>query len=145
MTAILLLVLLGGGVFAYAKRAIHWVSQGLPAWWFIVGAPLAYFAPVVLLVSIWFALAWIWRTPRPPDAQLDFAGCTKLFLGEVLAVGVSWPLMALHRLVMRDPVSTRGKRPVILVHGVLVNDGVWLAVKRHLARGEGLAVFTTHM
>jgi triacylglycerol esterase/lipase EstA (alpha/beta hydrolase family) len=142
MTAILLLALLAVGVSVYSQWAMQWVSQGAPAWWFIVGAPVAYFAPVVLLVSIWFALAWIWRTPRPREAQLDLAGSLKLFLGEVLAVGVSWPLMALHRLFMRDPVMTRGKRPVILVHGVLVNDGVWLSVKRQLARRDELAVYT---
>jgi triacylglycerol esterase/lipase EstA (alpha/beta hydrolase family) len=50
--------------------------------------------------------------------------------------------MALHRLFMRDPVTTSGRRPVILVHGVLVNDGVWLPVKRHLARRDELAVYT---
>jgi predicted alpha/beta hydrolase family esterase len=98
--------------------------------------------PIVLLVAIWFALVWIWRTPRPAAAQLDFAGSTKLFVGEVLAVAASWPLIALHRLFMRDPADPKGKRPVILVHGVLVNDGVWMLVRRHLARLDALAVYT---
>lgn len=142
MTAILLFALLVAEASAYVQWAMHWISQGAPAWWFVVGAPAAYFAPVALLVSSWFALAWIWRTPRSAAAQLDLARSARLFLGEVLAVGASWPLIVLHRLFMRDPVARTSKRTLILVHGVLVNDGVWLAVKRHLARLDTLAVHT---
>ena len=142
MTSLLLLALLVAGASAYTRWAMHAIAEGTPAWWFILGAPIAYFLPVVLIVAIWFALVWIWRTPRPETAQLDFASSAKLFIEEVLAVAASWPLIALHRLFMRDPVATKGKRPVILVHGVLVNDGVWFALKRHLARLDAPAVYT---
>jgi pimeloyl-ACP methyl ester carboxylesterase len=142
MTSLLLLALLVAGASAYTRWAMDAVAEGTPAWWFILGAPVAYFLPVVLVVSIWFALVWIWRTPRPETAQLGFAASARLFVGEVLAVAASWPLIALHRLFMRDPAVTADKRPVILVHGVLVNDGVWLAVRRRLARLDSLAVYT---
>jgi pimeloyl-ACP methyl ester carboxylesterase len=142
MTAILLLALLLAGTSAYIGWTIHFVAQGASPWWFVAGAPFAYLAPVAVLVSAWFALSWIWRTPRPPNAQLDFAGSVRLFVGEVLAVAMSWPLIALHRLVIRDPLPAPGQLPVILVHGVLVNDGVWFTMRRYLARQAVGAIYT---
>jgi triacylglycerol esterase/lipase EstA (alpha/beta hydrolase family) len=142
MTAILLLALLLAGASTYIRWALHEVAQGASPWWFVAGAPVAYLAPVVVLVSVWFALSWIWRTPRPSNAQLDFAGSVQLFIGEVLAVAMSWPLMALHRLVIRDPDPAPARLPVILVHGVMVNDGVWFTMRRYLARHGVGAVYT---
>ena len=142
MTAILLLALLLAGASTYINWALHYVAQGTSPWWFVAGAPLAYLAPVVVLVSAWFALSWIWRTPRPPNAQLDFAGSVRLFIGEVLAVAMSWPLIALHRLAIRDPAPAPARLPVILVHGVMVNDGVWFTMRRYLARQAVGAVYT---
>ncbi len=144
MTALLLFVLLVAGGAGYVSWAKHAIAQGAPSWWFVVGAPVAYLAPVALLVALWFLLAWIWRTPRPPTARLDVAASVRMFVDEVLTVGVSWPLMALHRLLMRDPAPAPCTRPVILVHGVLVNDGVWFKFRRHLqARGIG-GVYTVN-
>jgi predicted alpha/beta hydrolase family esterase len=142
MTAILLLALLLAGTSTYIGWAIHFVAQGASPWWFVAGAPFAYLAPVAVLVSAWFVLSWIWRTPRPPNAQLDFAGSVRLFVGEVLAVAMSWPLIALHRLVIRDPVPAPSQLPVILVHGVMVNDGVWFMMRRYLARQAVGAIYT---
>jgi len=142
MTAILLLALLLAGTSTYIRWAIHCVAQGASPWWFVAGAPFAYLAPVAVLVSAWFALSWIWRTPRPPNAQLDFAGSVRLFVGEVLAVAISWPLIALHRLVIRDPVPAPAQLPIVLVHGVMVNDGVWFTMRRYLARQGVGAVYT---
>jgi pimeloyl-ACP methyl ester carboxylesterase len=142
MASLTLLALLIAGGWAYVHWAADWVAQGVSTWWFVLAAPFAYFAPVLLLVSIWFGLAWIWRTPRAPDAQLDFAGSVRLFAGEVLAVAISWPLIALHRLFIRDVAPADARLHVVLVHGVLVNDGVWFAVRRHLARQGGIAVHT---
>jgi pimeloyl-ACP methyl ester carboxylesterase len=142
VTAILLLALLLAGASTYIKWALHEVAQGASPWWFVAGAPVAYLGPVVALVSVWFALSWIWRTPRPSNAQLDFAGSVRLFIGEVLAVAISWPLIALHRLAIRDPAPAPARLPVILVHGVMVNDGVWFAMRRYLARQAVGAVYT---
>jgi predicted alpha/beta hydrolase family esterase len=142
MTAILLLALLVAGMSIYVEWAIHWIEQGASPWWFVAGAPLGYLAPVAVLVTVSFVLSWIWRTPRPPGARLDFAGSVRLFIGEVLAVAISWPLMALHRLLIRDPLPALVQLPVILVHGVLVNDGVWFSMRRYLARHAVDAVYT---
>ncbi|MEO8738509.1 MAG: alpha/beta fold hydrolase [Casimicrobiaceae bacterium] len=134
MTALILLALLVAGGVAYWSWAAALIANGASWWWFVVGAPIAYLAPVVGLCALWFALAWIWRTPRPPEAQLGVVGSLRLFTNEVLAVAGSWPAMALHRLFMHDPAPIPARRPVILVHGVLVNDGVWFGFRRRLAR-----------
>jgi triacylglycerol esterase/lipase EstA (alpha/beta hydrolase family) len=142
MTAILLFVLLAAGGAGYVSWARHAIAQGDPAWWFVVGAPFAYFTPVLILVALWFALSWIWRTPRPPEARLGLAAIARLFTGEVLAVAASWPLIAFHRFLIRDPVAGPVTRPVILVHGVLVNDGVWFMMRRRLARHGVRGIYT---
>ena len=134
MTALILLVVLIAGGAGYWSWASQCVANGASAWWFVVGAPIAYLAPVVCLVAIWFALSWIWRTPRPPEVRLGIAGSLRLFANEVRTVAVSWPAMALHRLFMHDPEAVPARRPVILVHGVLVNDGVWFWFRRRLTR-----------
>ena len=144
MTALLLFVLLAAGGTSYVTWAKHATASGVPGWWFIVGAPIAYLTPVVLLVALWFLISWIWRTPRPPGAQLGPTRSMRTFVDEVLAIAASWPLMVLHRLVMRDPAPAPCARPVILVHGVLVNDGVWFGFRRHLARAGISGVYTVN-
>ncbi len=142
MTALLLLIALVAGTAGYVSWAAHAIAHGAAAWWLVAGAPLAYFAPALALVPIWFTLAWIWRTPRPAESRLDFAAMLRLFLTEVWAVASSWPLMVLHRVLIRDPEPAPAARPVILVHGVLVNDGVWLRLRRFLRRHGVAPVYT---
>jgi predicted alpha/beta hydrolase family esterase len=142
MTAVLLLVALVAGASWYVGWAWHWIAHGVAAWWFVVGAPIAYFSPAFVLVSIWFAESWIWRTPRPPEARLGFGSAVRLYLTEIWTVGLSWPLIALHRLLIRDPAPAPAERPIVLIHGVLVNDGVWLLMRRFLARNGVAPVYT---
>lgn len=134
MTAILLSVLILGGSVAYVAWAAIEVANGVPAFWFVIGAPVAYFALPFLFTCFWFTLAWIWRTPRLPEDRLGLVATARLFGGELRAIATSGPLMALHRLLIRDPVAAPAVRPIVLVHGVLCNDGVWLTLKRTLAR-----------
>jgi triacylglycerol esterase/lipase EstA (alpha/beta hydrolase family) len=134
MTALILLALLIAGGAGYWSWASQCVANGASAWWFVLGAPIAYLTPVVGLVALWFALAWIWRTPRPPEARLGLVGSLRLFANEVRALAMSWPAIALHRLFMHDPEAAPARRPVILVHGVLINDGVWFGFRRRLVR-----------
>lgn len=134
MTTIFVLLLIVAGAAGYAGWAQERIAHGDPAWWFVAGAPLAYLLAVVLLVSVWFALSWIWRTPRPPQFRLGPFASARLFVGEVVAVALSWPLLVLHRLLIRDPAAAPAPLPLLLVHGVLVNDGVWAALRRDLSR-----------
>jgi triacylglycerol esterase/lipase EstA (alpha/beta hydrolase family) len=142
MTAFLLFVALVAGVAVYVGWAAHWIAHGVGAWWFVAGAPIAYFAPAFVLVTIWFVLAWIWRTPRPPEARLGFASTLRLYVTEIWTVAASWLLMVLHRLLIHDPVPAPAQRPVVLIHGVLVNDGVWLSVRRFLAKSGVAPIYT---
>ncbi|HEV8553872.1 MAG TPA: alpha/beta fold hydrolase [Casimicrobiaceae bacterium] len=142
MTALLLFVALVAGAAAYVIWASYWIAQGAATWWFVVGAPVAYFAPAFVLVTLWFALAWIWRTPRPPEARLGFASTLRVYVTEIWTVAASWLLMVLHRLLIHDPVPAPAQRPVVLVHGVLVNDGVWLSLRRSLARNGVAPIYT---
>jgi triacylglycerol esterase/lipase EstA (alpha/beta hydrolase family) len=134
MTAIALLLLLIAGASGYMSWADYRVAHGDPLWWFIAGAPLAYLLPVLLLASVWFTLSWIWRTPRPLEYRLGPVAGARLFLTEVGAVALSWPLMVVHRLLIADPTPARARLALLLVHGVAVNDGVWFALRRDLAR-----------
>ena len=142
MTALLLLSLLIAGGAAYYQWAAHSLAHGAPLWWFVAGAPFVYFAPAAVLVAVWLVAAWIWRTPRPPEARLGIGGSLRLYFVEVLSLGLSWPVMALHRLLIRDPPPAPAKQPVVLIHGVLVNDGVWLLLRRFLIRQGGAPVYT---
>jgi len=141
MTALLLFIALIVGVAAYVSWASYWIAHGVAAWWFVLGAPIAYFAPAFVLVTLWFALSWIWRTPRPPETRLGFASTLRLYVTEIWTVAASWLLMALHRLLIRDPLPAPAQRPVLLVHGVLVNDGVWLSLRRFLASNGVAAIY----
>src|SRR5450631_296911 len=144
MTALLLFALVVAGGAGYVSWAKHCIAHGASLWWFVVGAPVAYLSPVLLLVALWFLLSWIWRTPRPPAARLDAAGCVRLFVTEALAVAASWPLIIAHRLLIRDPALAPCVRPLILVHGVLVNDGVWFGFRRRLVRAGVSGVYTVN-
>jgi triacylglycerol esterase/lipase EstA (alpha/beta hydrolase family) len=142
MTAVLIFALLFAGVAAFVSWAAHHVVNGVSAWWFIAGAPIVYFSPAVILVSIWFAVTWIWRTPRPPEARIGVVAMLRMFFAEVWVLGASWPLMALHRVLMHDPPPARSTQPVLLIHGVLVNDGVWFLPRRRLVRRGVTPVYT---
>lgn len=142
MTGFLLLIALAAGISAYVGWAAREIAHGAAVWGFVAAAPVVYFAPAILLVSIWFGLTWIWRTPRPPEARIGSMATLRLFLTEVWTLGASWPLMALHRLIMRDPPANRSTHPVLLVHGVLVNDGVWFLSRRGLARRGITPIYT---
>src|SRR3954465_8009718 len=129
----LLPIALIGGFAAYIAWAWQAVAQGVSPWLYIVGAPLVYLAIPAITTTFWFALAWKWRTPRPPDARLGLAGSLRLWLGEVRAIALSIPLLAFHRSFVRDPApasssssaSSAVTTPIILVHGLVCNEGVW--------------------
>jgi triacylglycerol esterase/lipase EstA (alpha/beta hydrolase family) len=144
MTALTMLVLLVAGTWAYASWSAHWVARGASVWWFAAAAPFAYIAPAMILVAIWFAVAWLWRTPRPVEARLGLAASLRMYVREALALALSWPCLALHRLLIRDPRPGPAPRPVLLVHGVLVNDGMWLWFRRRLQQIGMSHVYTVN-
>jgi len=138
ITAIALWVLIGGGVACYVGWSAVAVAGGANAWPFVAGAPVAYAAVLWLVTATWFALAWVFRAPRPPDVRIGVAATLRLFWGEFCAIARSGPRMALYRWLVRDPPPARATAPVLLLHGVLCNAGALLGLHRHLvARGIG--------
>ncbi len=70
--------------------------------------------------------------------RLGARGLLRLFWHEFVTIAGNAPRMILYRWLMHDPPPERGKPPVLLVHGVLCNAGVWHPFSRWLrARGIG--------
>jgi triacylglycerol esterase/lipase EstA (alpha/beta hydrolase family) len=142
MTAIALTLALAAGIYGYVHWAAVSIAAGAPPAWFVLGAPLAYFTPAIVLVTVSFAMAWIWRTPRPPEARIGAAAALRMYCVEVWTIGISWPLMAFHRLLAHDPPPAPARRPVLLIHGVLVNEGIWIPFRRYLSRSGIAPIYT---
>ena len=144
-TAIALWLVVGAAVATYVGWAGAAVAGGANPWGYIMGAPLAYAAALLAVTSSWFGLAWVFRAPRPPAARIGFAASARLFWNEMRAIARSGPRMALFRLVMRDPAPAPAAAPVLLLHGVLCNSGVWVGLRGDLvARGIGPVYTMSH-
>jgi pimeloyl-ACP methyl ester carboxylesterase len=139
-TAIALWCATLAGVAAYVGWAASRVAQGLPAWPFVIGAPLVYFAVFAFCLAVELALAWFARARRPPEARIGAGAALRLVRDEYRAlVGSLWRMMAYRQLVT-DPAPAAATQPVLLLHGVLCNAGVFSPMLRHLAeRGVGPA------
>jgi triacylglycerol esterase/lipase EstA (alpha/beta hydrolase family) len=78
-------------------------------------------------------LSWIQRAPRPPAQQIGVARTLRMIAAEFGALlGSPWRMMT-YRLRMRDPAPAQAALPIVLVHGVLCNAGVWTSVLQKLA------------
>jgi triacylglycerol esterase/lipase EstA (alpha/beta hydrolase family) len=137
-TAITLAAIVAGGAVAYGAWARHEVIHGAPLWPFLVGIPFAYLALPLLLTIFWFALAWWFRAERPADIRVAPSVRLAMFVREFRALARSVPRMIFYRWLMPDPPPAPATLPVLLLHGVGCNAGVWSGFRRHLAeRGIG--------
>ena len=135
-TAISLWLVIGGAIVLYTRSAIHAVANGANPWWYLIGAPLLYLAVLGSVTLIWFALAWVYRAPRPSEMRLGVAATLRLYLEEVRAIARHGRHMAFFRLLPPDPPPAPARSPVLLVHGVLCNRGSMEDLRRELhARG----------
>jgi pimeloyl-ACP methyl ester carboxylesterase len=143
-TAISLAIAVLAGSIAYFAWAARAVADGMNVLWALAGIPLAALAIPALLTLLWLTLSWVFRAERPPQMRLSFAGLARLYWREVLAIAESIPRMILYRWLMRDPAPARAAAgasvppPVLLLHGVLCNAGVWHGMRRRLA-ARGIA------
>ena len=133
-TAISLSLVVLAGTIAYVLWAAHEVAGGVNVLWFIAGAPVAALAIPALLTTIWLVLSWLFRAPRPAAVRLTFAGLLRLGWRELRANAAAVPRMILYRVLLPDPAPAPAHMPVLLLHGVLCNAGVWLPLKRYLVR-----------
>jgi predicted alpha/beta hydrolase family esterase len=125
VTAITLALVYLGGAAAYAAFAWHEIAAGAAAGWFIAGAFVVYFGVPALAAAVWFTVAWIWRSPRPPPRQIGLAASVALYASEARAITRNGPRMAFSWWRLRDPSPAPAAAPVLLLHGVLCNSAVW--------------------
>ena len=142
MTTSLYLVLVLGVGAVYAALARGGIAEGMPTWWFVVGLPFVYLAVALVLVLQWFVLSRIWGDVKATGEPLSRRDGIRMLVQEVLTVVTSWPAILLHRLLIRDPQRVQQGMPILLIHGVWNNDGVWLAFRRRIARQRIGPVYT---
>ena len=140
-TAIALWLVIGGGVVTYAGWSAIAVAHGADPRWYLTGAIAIYPLAVGAITAFWFSLAWVFRAPRPPRARLGVSASVRLFWNEGCAIA-RFPRMALYKWLIRDPRPAPAAAPVLLLHGVLCNAGVWYGFRKHLA-ARGLAPLYT--
>src|ERR671925_1123105 len=124
-TAFGLGALIVAGTLAYVAWAAIAIAQGANPLWFVLGLPLAWYAMPFLFAALWFALARRFGASAPQDVRLSLRQRARMFWREMLALSRSGHRMALYRWLMRDPPPSRAQLPVLLVHGVMCNAGIW--------------------
>jgi triacylglycerol lipase len=128
-----------GAIFGlYAVWAASSIAKGSSEWPFVLGLPLVYLAVPLLFVSIWFAIAWLFRAERPDGMRLRMHGALRLFWHEFVTIAGNAPRMIFYRFFTRDPPPAKSNAPILLIHGVLCNAGVWHPFMRWL-EGRGIA------
>lgn len=132
-TAVTLWLALSIALIAYAANAVRAVARGDSVAIWILGAFGWYFGVVATLAAIYFAIAWFFRSPRPPAMRLSLAGTLRLVWREFTTLAGSAPRMMFYRRLIIEPAPGPSEVPVLLLHGVLCNAGVWHALVRYLA------------
>ena len=133
-TAVSLWLVIGAGVVAFGIGAANAVRAGANPWPWIGAIPGLYLGLILVFTLAYFALAWVRRAARPAYARLDARRAWRLFRREFLAIAGSAPRMMSYRATARDPKPMPARDPVLLLHGVLCNAGVWRKMKRRLAK-----------
>lgn len=137
-TAVFLATLVLGLIAAYAAWAAHAVVHGAALWPFLLGLPFAYLAVPFALTCVWVLLGWWLRSERPDDVALTMRQRLRMFADEFASLALSAPKMILYAVLMRDPRPAPADLPVLLLHGVGCNAGVWTGFRRYLdSRGLG--------
>jgi len=141
-TATALWILTCGGAAIYIAWAAQLAARGAPVWVFAIGALALYLALILIFTAAYFGVAWIYRARRPREAQIGIVATLSLFANEYRALAGSARRMMFYRLLVRDPPSRAASAtPVLLLHGVLCNAGVWLRLSRVLAAARIAPVY----
>ena len=141
-TALTLWLVTIASVTAYAVWAQGAIAHGAPGWLMVSGAAVVYFALIATFMTTYFALAWWFRAPRPRDVRLGAAGTLRLVGNEYRALAGAARRMMFYRLLVRDPPPAPAVLPVLLVHGILCNAGVWERFARGLRERDVHPVYT---
>jgi pimeloyl-ACP methyl ester carboxylesterase len=132
--SIVVLFAVGGGL--YAAWAAPAIAHGAPVWPYVLGVPAVYLAIVAFCVAWYFVLAWIFRARRPRDMRIGVVATLRLIWFEYWTLAGAAFRMLLYRMLVRNPAPASARLPILLVHGVLCNAGVWARAMRFL-RGAG--------
>jgi hypothetical protein len=119
------------GAWGYWVAARH--LAGLPVWPAVISLPLFWFAIPILVTALSFLLAQVFRAKRPARFALGLRSWARVVWREFVAIAGNTPRMIFYRWLVPDPKPAAASRPVLLVHGVLCNGGVWQWVCRRLA------------
>jgi len=141
-TSVSLILLYFGIACGYIALAFAATAGGIDLPWLIVGALAACLALPFVVATISFTLAWIFRTPRPPVFMIGPVASVRMYVGEAMAIARSHPRMAFGWWLMRDPPARPAASPVLLLHGVLCNAGIWRGTIARLARAGCGPVYT---
>jgi pimeloyl-ACP methyl ester carboxylesterase len=135
-TATSLWIVSTAALAAYAAFAARDVIAGGHVVTWLLGAIVLYFGAILLLCASYFTIAWVWRARRPRDVRLDVSGTLRLWWNEYRTLLGSPPRLMLYRVLVRDPEPAPTHAPVLLVHGVLCNAGVWRRLVRYLREAQ---------
>ena len=124
------------------QRALQLSAHGMPLWLLVAGAPLIYCALILIFMTLYFAVAWIHRAERPPQARIGIGATLRLVANEYRALVGAAPRMILYKLLLHDPVPAPADAPVLLLHGVLCNAGQWAPFARGLAARNVHPIYT---
>ncbi|HJU21473.1 MAG TPA: alpha/beta fold hydrolase [Casimicrobiaceae bacterium] len=131
-TAISLWLACAAALAAYIALAVRDVAAGGNAVRWLVAVPILYFFAIFVLCASYFTISWIWRARRPAEVRLNLRRTLKLWWDEYMTLAGSIPRLMFYALLVRDPSPAPIEAPVLLVHGVLCNAGIWWRLARYL-------------
>jgi pimeloyl-ACP methyl ester carboxylesterase len=140
-TAVALALLHGAILGLCAVWAVGRIAVGAAVWPFAAALPLVVLALPLLFTAVSFTLSHAWGVERPPWTRLGPRARVRLFVDEFLTIAGNAVRMIGYRWLMRDPPARRAQLPILLVHGVLCNAGVWHPFARRLRERDAGPVY----
>jgi triacylglycerol esterase/lipase EstA (alpha/beta hydrolase family) len=132
-TAVTLWIVHAAGLAIYVLVAARAIAGGAAPWRWILGAAIGYSAIIAVFTLAQFALSWIWRAPRPVAQRIGAARTLAMIAAEFRTlIGSPWRMMT-WRWRVTEPTPATGASPVVLVHGVFCNAGVFAWTIRRFA------------
>ena len=119
---------------AWLAAARHFAHGTLALALWLGAIPFLYFGAILVLCALYFAVAWIFRARRPPAMRIGTRATLRLVWREYEALAGALPRILFYRHFVPDPAPAPVSVPVLLVHGVLCNAGVWARFARFLRR-----------
>lgn len=139
MIAAVLALALAAELALYLAAGVWlWRSHGVPPAWAALGALGAFLLLRVAVVGLQFHLSRRWRARGMPGLRRgQRAAMLAREIAAVLAIYTFGQILQRRLVPLSPPTPARGT-PVLLVHGIYCNAGVWHVMARNLRR-RGIA------